>query len=450
MKLIKLPPSLLLLVFFVLTSYNIYSQDVWSLQKCINYALDNNIQIKQQKLNSEISKNNLKQSKYDLLPSVNGSVSHSFSFGKTADMSSYQYVDQNFQSGNLGLQSHLNLFNGLRDYNTVKQSEFNLLASLQDVEKAKNDITLNIATAYLQILFNKELLNNAKSEYEITTQQKERTKKLVDAGNLPKGNLLEITSQLATEKVNIINYKNQLDMSYLTLTQLLDIDSVGNFEIEVPELHVDSVGIIPTVNAIYSQAENNFPQIKSAKYNMQSSEKSLLISKGQRYPQLSLRGSYYSRYSELAKNPLDMTADYSYKDQLGDYAGSQLSFSLTIPIFNKFAVKNSIDNAKISLLESKYNYDLTNQQVYKEIQQASLDANAALESYLARKEALVSMEEAFKYTQQKFNLGLVNSLDYNTSKNNLNMAKSDLLQAKYEYIFKSKILDFYQGKQIQL
>ena len=439
-----------MLVFLTLTSSNIYSQEVWSLQKCINYALDNNIQIKQQKLNSEISKNNLKQSKYNLLPSVNGSVSHSLSFGKTADMSSYQYVDQKFQSGNLGLQGQINLFNGLKDYNTVKKSEFNLLASLQDVEKAKNDISLNIVTAYLQILFNKEALNNAKNELEITKLQAERTKKLVDAGNLAKGSLLEIVSQEAAEKVTVINNKNQLNMSYLSLTQMLDLDSIGNFEIEVPELSIDSIETIPLIDTIYAQAENNFPQIKSAKYKLKSSEKSLLISKGQRYPQLSLRGNYYSRYSELAKNITNPTATYSYKDQLRDYAGSQLTLSLTIPIFNKFAVKNSVDNAKISLLEAKYSYDLTKQQVYKEIQQAISDANAALESYQARKEALVSAEEAFKYTKQKFDLGLVNSLDYNTSKNNLNKAKSDLIQAKYQYIFKLKILDFYQGKQIQL
>ncbi|RLD63286.1 MAG: hypothetical protein DRJ01_04100 [Bacteroidetes bacterium] len=448
MKNVKLT-SLLLVLFFAFST-NGFSQESWGLQKCINYALDNNIQIKKQKLNSEISENNLKQSKYNLLPSLNGSASHSFSFGKTADMSSYQYVDQKFQSGNMALQAQVNLFNGLRDYNAVKQNEFNLLASLQDVEKAKNDISLNIVSAYLQILFNKEALSNSENELEITKQQVERTKKLVDAGNLAKGSLLEIISQQATEKVSVINNKNQLNMSYLTLTQMLDLDSIGNFEIEVPELSISNIGEIPVIDTIYAQAENNFPQIKSAKYRMKGSEKNLLISKGQRYPQLSLRGSYYSRYSELAKDPLDPTADYSYKDQLGDYAGSQISFSLSIPIFNKFAVKTSVDNAKISLLSAKYDYDLTKQQVYKDIQQAISDANAALESYQARKEALVSMEESFKYTQQKFNLGLVNSLDFNTSKNNLNKAKSDLLQAKYQYIFKLKILDFYQGKQIQL
>lgn len=464
------------LIFLSLSSI---AQEIWTLEKCINYAYENNIRIKQQELNAKYSKNTLIQSKAGALPSLNANASHNYNFGRSVDPYTYDFTENNIQSNNFSLSSSVILFNGLQTYNTIKQNQLNLLADLQDVEKAKNDISLNIASAFLQILFNEELLNVAKSQLEITQQQVERTKNLVDAGSLAKGSLLEIEAQTALENLKVVNAQNQLNISYLTLTQLLDLDSVGGFKIEHPQFpDLEEKNLIPSVNQVYLEAINNLPQIKSAEYKLSGSEKGLNIARGTRSPRLSLSASYGTGYSNAIENFIitdttygsvlsgytlsgedvyTNTYDIDYEtetrpfgDQFRDNASTSLSFNLTIPIFNGLQVHSSISNAKISVLNSKYQLELAKNQLYKEIQQAHADAMAALNKFFATKKAVSSMAESFQYTQQKFNVGLVTSVDYNIAKNNLTKAKSDLLQAKYEYIFKSKVLDFYRGKPIEL
>jgi len=433
-------------------------QEPWSLEDCIKYAFENNISIKQQVINTEYNSNILQQSKIGLAPNLNAGANHGWSFGRALDQTTYEYTErETIMSTNLNVNSSVTLFNGLQKLNTIKQNEFNLMASLQDLEKLKNDISLLIASAYLQILFNRELVNVSATQLETTQAQVDRTQKLVDAGSLAYGSLLEIKAQAASEELNVVNAENQLDISYLTLTQILDLDSVGDFEIIIPEFgDIATQDIFLTVGSVYRDATSRLPQIKSAEYQLASSQKGLDIAKGNRSPSLSLSGSFGTGYSDYRQRMVDPLApvpefeDYPFWDQISDNRNTSVGLGLSIPIFNGWMVNTGISNARLGVMISKLNLEAEKNNLYKDIQQAYADALAARKRYLSTQEALISMEESFKYTEHKFEVGLVNTVDYATEKNRLAATQSDLLQAKYDYIFKMKILDFYRGIQLSL
>jgi len=441
------------LLFFsmILLPGSILGQTPWSLEDCINYALDNNLQLKRQELVAESSRANLFQSKMQLLPNVGGFAQHNFSSGKTVNLEDYTYVQQKFQDGNLGAQASVDLFNGLQQTNIIKRNKYNFLATIAEVDKAKNEMIIDISLAYMTILFNEELYEIAEAQLEAIQNQVERTSKFVEVGSRPQGDLLDIKSQAAAERLNLTTVGNQLKTSYLDLTQLLDLDSVGDFRIQKPsrtEIELESM-VIP-LSEVYGYAVSNFPEIKGAEYSLLREKKNLAVARGQRSPRIYVRGLIYSRYSQLGRDPLDPDNPYPYSDQLRDNQYQQLSFNLNIPIFQQWVIQNSISNAKISLMDAELNLDQQKQILYKSIQQTHLDAVAALERYRTSLEVVASRQMAFDYSEEKLNAGLENSTDYNIAKNNLIKAQAELLQAKYEYIFTSKILDFYRGIPISM
>ena len=446
----------------MMTVYNSPGQENrWTLEECVLYAIEHNIQVKQQELAADIQQNALMQSKFNLAPSLNGGAGHSYSFGRALDESTYSFTDnETVLSDYFSLNSSITLFNGFTNRKSIELNKYNLQASIQDVEKIKNDISLSIALAYLQILLNKELLDVTKNQYDITMEQIDRTSILVAAGSLARGSLLEIQAQAAFEELQVVNAGNQLDLSMLNLTQLLELDSVGNFDIIVPELQIpDETGLIEPVITVYSEAIKIQPQIKGAEFQLESSMLSLVIAKGARSPRLSLNGSYNTRYSDIRQKVIEVDpvtgfpisyGKYPFMDQLKDNVNYGLSLSLSVPIFNGWQVNQAISNARLGIEQSQYNLEYQKNILYKDIQQAYADAMASLKKFHSSQRALVSMEESFRYTEQKFNVGLVNTIDYKTSKNQLIRTQSDLLQAKYEYIFKVKVLDFYRGKELSL
>ncbi|MCB8994712.1 MAG: TolC family protein [Bacteroidales bacterium] len=472
----KVKIFLLLIVPGLLFPTLSYSQEPWSLEQCVNYALQHNIQIKQQTLNTEYNSNVLEQSKAELYPNLNASASYGASFGRALDQTTYQFTqNQTVQSVNMNLSSSVTLFSGLQKVNTVKKNEFSLQASLQDLEKLKNDISLNIAAAYLQILFNRELLEVAKSQVEITKQQVDRTNILVNAGSLPKGNLLEIQSQQATEELQVVNTENQLMLSILNLSQILDLESAENFDIVIPELsEAGEAELLYGVDSVYAYAVETLPQIKGAEYRLSNAERSLDIAKGSRIPRLSLSANYGTGFSDARQQvigsqidtvtvgttptgdivssvyPRQIYGNYPMGDQFRDNVSTSIFLNLSIPIFSNFQIRNGIRNSKINVENYSLELENTKNMLYKEIQQAYADALAALKRSKASQKALIATEESFKYTQEKYNVGLVSTVDYNIAKNQLTKTKSDLLQAKYDYIFKINILNFYRGEPIKL
>jgi outer membrane protein len=436
----KIKVSLFLII--VMFSLQGYSQTKWTLQDCINYAHANNIQVKRQELQADMSKNNYFQSKMNIFPSVNAGIDRNYSFGR--HLTENVITENNSTTDGYGINANMDLFNGLQNYNTIRMNEYSMLSKLQDVEKEKIQLTINIATAYLDILFKKELLQINISQVGITALQVDRTEKLVNAGNAAKGDLLVIQAQLANEKLNVTNAQNDLKLTYLNLTQYLDLDSVAGFEIVFQDtVNLNFLSQITPVLEIYNEAVKLLPQIKSAEYQLNSLEKNLSVQKGKLSPVIYARSSYGTSY-------ISTIPGQNYSKQLDLNANQTFGIGVSIPIFNKWQVKNNISNAKIQVEDAGYQLSQIKQQLYKEIQQAHNDAVSSREKYNSAVDAVNSNKEFFKYTEQKYNVGLVNSVEFNIAKNNLIKAESDLLQAKYQYIFAVKVLDFYVGKPISL
>lgn len=450
-------------------------KQAWTLQQCVDYALQNNIQVLQASINVEINEVNLLQSRANVLPNLNATASHQYNFGQTIDRFTNQFANDKVLSQNFFVSSNIVLFQGLQNWNTIKQNLYTLNASRYQVDKTKNDIALNVATAYLQVLFAQENYDNAKGQSDITREQVKRTEKLVDAGSAAKGNLLDIQSQLAQEELAVVNAQNQLSLAYLTLSQLMNLDSLDGFRIERPKIETPSEAILAvTPDQIYQSALATQPGVKSAELNYQSADKAVDVAWGGVSPTLTMSAAYGTGYSGASKQVSDYSwnggydttgitsggqltlvphIDYTletipFSEQLDNNLNKSFGFQLTVPIFNRLQVHSSVRRAELQRESAKLTLDLNKQQLLKDIRQAHADAVAAFSRYKASEQALSAMRESFKYSEQRFLAGLVNAIDYNTAKNRLAKAESDLLQARYDFIFKLKVLDYYQGKPI--
>lgn len=422
-------------------------QKVWSLEDCIKYAIENNIQIKQQVIQTEVQKNSLDLAKLKLLPTLNGQASHDYSFGRALDQNTYQFFNQTLQSDYFSLGGATPVFNGLQNYNSIQKNKYMVLSGQQDLQNISDNVALNVALVYLQVLLNKELAAANENQLNITLQQIEKTRKLVDAGSVAKGNLLQIEAQAAQEELSLINMKNQLETSYLTLTQLLELKTPAGFEVVVPEINVDPNSIITgNIDEIYTIAEKSRPEIRSSELMLTASEYDLKIAKGGRSPRISLNYSLNTRYTYLSNQP----GIQSFNDQLKNNKNSIIGLSMNIPILNGWQVNKNISNSKLNVENSQYTLEGTKKQLYKNIQQAYTDAVAALKKFNVSIKAVASTEESFRYTEQKFNVGMVTPVDYNAAKTQLLNSQSDMSQAKYEFIFKTKVLDFYKGIPLKL
>ncbi|MBL7965634.1 MAG: TolC family protein [Prolixibacteraceae bacterium] len=440
--------SLITAVVLLVVFTSAQGQQTWSLQKCIDYALQNNIQIKQQALNSEYYNNQLSQAKSNRLPNLNAGFQNNMSFGRTIGPDN-TYLDINSNSTSGSLSTNVTVWNGFTLKNSIKMAEMDLRASLEEMQKAKDDIMLNIAASYLEILFADELVIVAEDLVKITQLQLDRTGKLVEAGSLAKGSLLEIEAQYAREELSVVNAQNRLQLAYLALYQLLELPSTESFKIEKPTL--PEIGAnLTLLNSmdVFKNAVGLRPAVKGAEFKLESARKQLEIAKGNLMPSLSFGGNYYNFYNNKYT---DRTGSkLVFGDQMKSNERYGFGVTLNVPIFNRFQAKNGVSNAQIQVENNELQLQNTKNALRKEIEQAYTNALAAFKRYVANQKTVVSSKEAFRYTEEKFNVGMINSVEYNQSKNNLSKAQSDLLQAKYEYIFRTKILDFYNGQTIEL
>ncbi|QKG81004.1 TolC family protein [Tenuifilum thalassicum] len=441
--------SIVLLSFIISTAA--YSQEPWTLERCIDYALSNNIQVKQQELAVKSNEVNLLQSKMDALPTLNITGNHSYSFGLVTNFLTNTKEALNTQATSFSISTSVPIYNGFQLTNTRKQSKFNLEASVADVEKVKNNIALSVASLYLQILYQEELVELAKKQVEQSRMQLNRTKVLVEAGSLPEGNLYEVEALLASDELQLVNSQNQLTLSYLNLAQLLELKNPEGFKIAKPIIPaIDSLTLSKeTPEQIFTISDSIMPEIKSAKLRLQSSEIGVKIAKGSLYPRLSLGANYNTGAQYRILDNYDFSGD-PFSTQIKNNASKSIGLSLSIPIFNGLSARSRVTSAKINLLNSKLALDNERNTLFKSIQQAYTDALAAEKKLIASEKNKTASEESFRYTENKFNLGLVTALDYTTAKNKLAKAETELLQAKYELIFKVKILEFYKGLPLKL
>ena len=453
-----------------------FSQKSWTLQECINRAKEENLDIKQAKLSVLSSEQQLLQSKLSLFPSLNGGGSQGYNYGRTVDPYSNEFTNLNVKTNNFSLSSSVTLFNGFQNINKVKRDNYEYMARKYDIEKVINDISLTVATDFLQLLFNKELVIMAEKQLEISFQQEERISKLVSAGQLAKGSLLETSSQVASEQLQLVKAKSQKAIALLNIKQLLEIEVNNNFEILVPANSLPKQNKIPSTEEIYKSALEVFPNVKSAEYRLKSSDKSLAISRGGRSPRIMLNGSMGSGYSDArtritgidslgmmpsgyqlssGENVLMPILDFNseitpFNQQLKDNFSQSLSFSLSIPLFNGWMTNSSIANAKIAVMSAQNDLQKTKNQLRKQAEQVRADVTAAEKQFQFAQKSAEALQESFTYNEQKFNEGMLNVYDYNDAKNKLIKTQSDLLQAKYDYLFKIKILDFFMGNPLTL
>lgn len=468
------------LIFCTLVITSLKAQEVWTLEKCVEYALTNNIQVKQQMLQVKSGQATVLQNKLELLPSLNGFAMHGYNWGKTVDRYTNQFATQRVQTDNFYLSSSVTLFDGFQKINRIRQGKVDLEAANYDNDKFMDDISLGIATGYLQILFYKELLKTAQNQLDATDLQVGRLQKMVAAGALALGDQYNIQAQRATENVQVVDAQNNLDMAYLTLAQMLDLPSTDNFEIETPDLELGNQPAITALpDQVYQFALENQPMIKSAELRLKSAEYMLNQSRGALLPSITMQGSLGTGYSGAASKVISsyvpsgtevigfinvpggtqevytlkydpVWKDNTFSDQVSDNVNKSLSFNLNIPIFNGWASKTSISKAKLNVENSKYTLDVKKLELRKTIQQAYADAKGALNKYQSSITGVEAARESFRYAEQKFTVGTLNSVDYNNSKINFEKAESNLLQAKYEFIFKTTVLDFYMGKPLSL
>lgn len=435
---------LLILVSFVYTGFAQESK-VWTLQECVNYALENNITVKQAQLDKDISIEDLKAAKWNFAPNLNANASQNFNFGSSITASGAR-ASADFRSNSFGINSSINLFDGFANIQGLKQAQIGIEAQEAAISKIKNDISLNVVNMYLQILFAEEQLKVASSQVEISTSNVERIKELVNAGVLAEGDLLNAKSNYATDNQNLIVNQNNLTIAKLRLAQLLQLNTDA-IEVEPMEVNINNQTILGNdVQAIYEKANASFPEIKLAELNISSAEKSIALSKANYYPSLTMSLGMNTIYQHRQGQ-----ADFSpflFSDQIDNNLGQSIVFSLNVPIFSRYQFRSNVNKAKVNYQKITLNLESEQLRLKETIQSAYTDANAASKAYDAANFSVEAQTKAFEYSQERFNLGAINSFDFNQSKNNLVNAQSQLIQSKYDFMFKLKVLEFYFGEPI--
>lgn len=419
------------------------SEKLWTLQECVDYAVENNISIKQSELDVNNAKQDVIAAKWAFAPNLNASASQNFNFGSSISASGLR-ARADFSSQNMGVNSSVTLFNGFSNINTLKQSQIGVEAQDAALSKMKNDISLNVVNGYLQILFAVEQVRVAESQMEISKNQVERMQTLYDAGAAPEGDLLNIQSTLANDEQNLVSAQNTLAVASLQLAQMLQLPEPT---INVQEINVNAINqqILGTQSGdIYNTAVSSFPEIKSAELNIESADKGIKIARANYYPTLTLGYGLNTIYQHRQ----GFEDVISYSDQLDQNLGHSVSFSLNIPLFNRFQVRTSVARTKINKQRSEYALESEKLRLRETINTAYTDAMASSKSFQASNASVVAQEKAFGYAEERFKSGAINAFDFNQSKNNLLNAQSQQIRSKYDFVFKLKVLEFYSGQPI--
>lgn len=427
-------------ICLLLITSGVSAQKAWTLEQCIDTALANNRTIRQQQLTYKSKEIAYKQSKYDLLPNLNGSANQDFGFGRSLD-DNYNYVNSNSRGTSFGISTSLLLFDGMKMKYNIEAKEKELLASGTDYSKVERDIILNVSTVFLQVLQNKELLKNAENQLNITSESIERRKELINAGKLAEGEMFELLAQQAKEDLSRVQADNALKLSLLDLAQVMNLETGNNLDVIIPEDLLSNELSVLSADAVYASALQNRPEIKGAQYRLQTSEKNVQIAKSYYFPKLSLSANIGTSYNSLAVNLQAPTEKYSFGKQLSDKLGSSVGLSLSIPIFDKFQTRSQVESAKLDVENSKIEIDKAKLDLRKNIEQAYYNAIAAKNRWESAQKSVKANEEAYRFASQKFEAGRANQFESNQAKTNLAQAISEQTQAKYEYVFRLKLLE---------
>ena len=433
-----------LVVFAATLSQPIHAQTPWTLRQCADYAVEHNINIKQRVNNREQREIQLSTARNQRLPDLNGSASESFSFGRGLTLDN-TYTNRSTSSTSFSIGTSVPLFTGFQIPNNIKLNQLNLEAATHDLEKARNDIRMQVAQAYVQILYNMEIADVAHRQIDIDSAQVLRLQAFVDNGKASQAQLSQQQATLAKAKLTATQADNTLLLSLLSLSQLLELPSPEGFTIVRPAIASLNSHLSPLTSpeVIYQEALGIKPEVQAEQLRLTATERSIDIAKAGLYPTLSLNAGLQTNYYKTNGMPADPFAT-QLKNNFSQYIGVNLS----VPIFNRFQTRNSIRNAKIDRENQVLQLDNVKKSLYKEIQQAYYNAVAARSKYTSSETAAQSSKDAFTLTQAKYENGKATITEFNEAKNNYLNAESDLVQARYEYLYQTALLDFYRGKDL--
>lgn len=410
----------------------------WSLSDCIDYALEQNIQVRQSILTNMSNQVSKEQAQAQRLPSLNASARQNFTWSQSEDMTTGESSWTGSNSRSLSLNSNITVYNGQRLTNLIKQAELDFQAGLYDSETIKESITISILNAFLQVMAYDENVKNAQSQLDATTEQLQLSEARLQSGIISRSDYLQVKSQLATEKYTLANAKSNAAISKVTLMQLMELPVEENFTIDLPEIDENiNQNLSPKASEVYAIALEIKPRIKSVEYQKESAALNEKIARGNYLPTVSANAGLSSGFS-------------SSMGDLGDQITPTLGLSVSVPIFQNKQVRSNVAMANIGYQSAELNELNTKNELRKEIEQACVDVLSRQIEYEASLESYSSYEESYALAQEKFNNGLINSVDFLFEKTNLIAAQSDLLQSKFKLIFSYKILDFYKGNPITL
>ncbi|MDH6355598.1 outer membrane protein [Dysgonomonas sp. PH5-45] len=436
----------------LLSVFSIQAQDKWTLRQCIDYAIKNNIEIKQQDVAVQSAEVDLSTSRNSRLPNLNASAGYSLGFGRAKTVSnSSEKIPSSSSSFSFGASSSMPLFTGFRISNEIAGKELDLKAAMANLEKAKENMELQVTSYYLDILFKKEILKVYQEQAALTQTQVEKTQFLVESGKVAASQLYDIKAQLANDELNITNSQNDLDLSLLNLSQLLNLQT-DDLTFDIAEPHIgdvimDNISSIVPPRHIYETAIAIKPHVKEYEYKLASSKKNLKVAQSGYWPTLDLRLNYDASAYFINDSKAN---NQSFFGQYKDSQQEAIGITLSIPIFNRFQTRNQVRTARLSIQNSELALDNMKLSLYKEIQQAYQSAIAAQAKYTSTEKSLAAATESFKYAKEKYEVGKSSVYEYNEANTKLISSKSEQVQAKYDFLFRAKILDFYSGKEIDI
>ncbi len=470
--------KLLILITLLIAGATAKAQEKWSLLKCIEYAMANNISIKQVDLQSKIAELTLVQSKYGQLPNLNFSGGPAFSNGRNQDPTTFSLITQSYLSANMQLQSSADIFNWFSKRNIIAANEWELLAAKANTDKLKNDIALTVANVYLQILLGMEQEKIAGIQLRQSKAQLINTRKLVDAGNLPELNAAELEAQVARDSSNVIAAKGNVIQSILSLKAYMAIDASTPFEIETPAAEKIPVEKLADLQpeTVYNLAMANMPQQRFNDFKLKAAQKTSAATKGSLYPTLSIYGGLGSRYNNRASEITGVTfsndtigkvivggTPYNVFAAFPNYSSSKQGFfsqlnqnfnqtvglTLRIPIFNGLSARTNYQKSKISIQNQELQKELDNQTLKQDIYKAYNAAMVALEKLNAGKKGMETAERTLYYAQKRYDVGLMGTFELITNQNNLFTARLQNALNQFDYVFKMKVLEFYKGQGLK-
>ena len=456
--------------------FDMNAQKVMSLEECIQMAQENSISVKQSYLTNSDAVILEKYARQQLLPSLNSSTDISYNLGRSIDPTTNDFLTESFTSQRYGINSMVTLYNGNKLRNSIKQAIMNRKASEQDIEQMKRDIALLVANTYLSILYAKENLANAQNQYQSTKEQLDKMNKLIDAGLQAPSASLNLEAQLLSDDQKIITRKNDLEKFYLDLKNILLLDDSVNLQIKIPQIDIDKLSMpeLKTVKEMYNASLQHYPAFTAAEYRIKSAEYQNKIADAALLPSVSFYAGLSTNYADRAKKligtnevinnqtvifngqevsigfpvTVPVFGDYKYFDQLKDNAGVGLALQVSVPIYNKYAIRSQIQRSKLNIESAKLSREKIVQEVKSKIQVSLADARSARLQFLAATKTYEAQKAAFENAKKQFDIGTLGTYEYLNAKSMFEQSENTLLISKYTYLFKIKILEFYLGENL--